>query len=369
MAEITLDEELVKANEVYRPYGAMGNWEVASFYARMLNVDPGTKEFPSRIGAVLIQAAKQIPDEYKYGRVVVNDKGEIIDVENNALEQVDLTTFIDAAAEANQIKNVPKEVEEIKASFSVLQQQREAETPTAILDPRGVPLSDYALGEDLTLSAQEYANLYVDTTLSDLGFDQTLTFGFKGFMAGQTSEKLEGLRWDEAGRFLTNLSADEVARVQDALEKAGYFDRVGSPYVLPGDSRDAATRTAWQYFLVDAVAAGEQSTPQDVLNDRIQMMQGERRKAPDFAPKDIATLRSLANEFGRALVGRNLDEAELNGFISKAREWEIEGAQALTFAQEQEKVDLTARAEQYFDERFKVEQSAQGMTEWLERFK
>lgn len=367
MAEPVIDPTLVERNKKYRAYGPMDDREVAKFFGRALGIEVEKDGYPTRAGAVLIQAAKELPDEYKWGTL---DSEGI--VQNDALEYVDIRPYIEFAKEKGTIKNVPKEIDDVLASAEVYSETvlAEKDNPQIVTTPDGQPLpQDFQIGEELTMSAQEYANLYVDTTLSDLGFDQTLTFGFKGFMAGQTSEKLEGLRWDEAGRFLSNLSADEVARVQDALERAGYFDRVGQPYVLPGDSRDAATRTAWQYFLVDAVAAGEQSTPQDVLNDRIQMMQGERRKAPDFAPKDIATLRSLANEFGRALVGRNLDEAELNGFIAKAREWEIEGAQALTFAQEQEKVDLTARAEQYFDERFKVEQAAQGMTEWLERFK
>lgn len=224
------------------------------------------------------------------------------------------------------------------------------------------------------MTAQEYAQTFVDTTLADLGFDEALRFNLSGLVNGSPVGPDGGYDVYKAPQFIYGLSADQLTKLQSSLQAAGYFDLVGDTPRF-GDNRDRATRLAWDQFLVDVVAAGEQASPQDVLNNRIAMQ--DNKTMPTGATyADQATLRQMANEFGRAIVGRNLTITEQQDFLNKAREWEKEAVLRFGVAQDSpslasdtERVDIQSRAELYFQDQFNVEAGRVALSEWAAKFK
>jgi hypothetical protein len=224
------------------------------------------------------------------------------------------------------------------------------------------------------MTAQEYAQSFVDTTLADLGFDEALRFNLTGLVNGSPVGPDGGYDVYKAPQFLYGLTPDQLTKLQSSLQAAGYFDSVGDTPRF-GDNRDRATRLAWDLFLVDVVAAGEQASPQDVLNNRITM-QGNKTMPVGGTYADQATLRQMANEFGRAIVGRNLTIAEQQDFLNKAREWEKEavlrfgvGQDTPSLATDTERVDIQSRAELYFQDQFNIEAGRVALSEWAAQFK
>lgn len=219
------------------------------------------------------------------------------------------------------------------------------------------------------MSAQEFAQTYRDTTLVDLGFDKTLRFGLGGVLAGGNVGGDDGIDVYEASRWLYTLTPAQVGQLQVKLANAGYFDQVGQSYSQVNSADDAATRMAWDLFLVDVVRSGAEAKPQDVLNKRMAGYLSSRTPAEGMVFTDEATLQSLGNDFARALVGRNLDFNELQSFYKMARQWEREAALGVTFAQDNEQIDVRARAEEYFDSELRLERAKQLSYDWAEKFK
>lgn len=238
-----------------------------------------------------------------------------------------------------------------------------------------MPGSQYFSPSAFQGTAQEFAQANIDTTLADLGFDETLRFSFRNLIGGAPADPTEGYDVAKAPAFLYSLSAEQLGKLSGALQRAGYFDLVGSVPNDPTDNRDRAIRTAWDLFLVDVVAAGKQAKPQDVLNSRIQAnMKDQMPFGATYA--DPATLRTMANEFGRALIDRNLTAQEQDSFIAVARQWEKEairkfgiGQDKGTFTTDQDRVDVQSRAELYFQRNYATTIAKNLLSEWASGFK
>lgn len=246
----------------------------------------------------------------------------------------------------------------------VTQQVTEAGNQTLPGQPGWSP----TMAEDMT--AQEWARTNIDTTLADLGFDESLRFTFKGLVAGTPVGPDGGYDVYKASSFIYDLTPDQLGKLSDSMRRAGYFDRVGGLPRDPTDNRDQQIRMAWDMFLVDVVAAGEEASPQDVLNNRINGRQQQQMPA-GATYADEATLRRMANEFGRSIVGRNLTLDEQTSFLRKAREWEKEailefgvGQDSPSFTQDSERVDVQSRAELYFQNEFALESSKTALWDW-----
>ena len=220
---------------------------------------------------------------------------------------------------------------------------------------------DQFLAEDM--SPQEFAQTYGQTPLLDLA-NKELTFGLSGLMSGGNLGGDDGISVYEAIRWFYSLNFEQVSALQEDLARAGYFDQVGQSYLQVGDPSDANTRQAWDLFLVDVVRSGAQATPETVMNDRIQNFVGNRAPAQGYIYTDKAALQSMGNQFAQAFAGRNLDYVEMRSFYKMVREWEREAALGVTFAQENEQVDVRARAEEYFNSELRVEQAKNIASKW-----
>lgn len=230
-------------------------------------------------------------------------------------------------------------------------------TPSAT----GAFVFDALLAEDM--SPQEFAQTYGQTSLLDLA-DKQLTFGLSGLLSGGKLGDDASTDVYQAVRWFYNLDSNQVAALQEDLARAGYFDQVGQSYAQVGDASDAATRQAWDLFLVDVVRQGAEATPETVMNQRIQTYLQNRAPAQGYVFSDQATLRSMGNDFAQAFAGRNLDYVELQSFYKMVREWERQAALGVTFAQENEQIDVRARAEEYFDAELRVEQAKNIASKW-----
>lgn len=308
---------------------------------------------------VLYHIAEVIPDEFKYddGKLTTLDIRPYIEIVLNDPktpdDEKDNLELISNQAELYVNETLPSIQEETR------QQEREVTGLQPSAD--GSFLIDPFYAEDM--SAQEFAQTYGSTSLLDLA-DKELSFGLAGLMSGGKVGDDNSASVYEAVRWFYDLSSEQVGELQQDLARAGYFDQVGQSYAQVGDASDAATRQAWDLFLVDVVRQGAEATPKKVMDQRIQTYMQNRRPVEGYVFSDQATLRSLGNEFAQAFAGRNLDYVELQTFFQMAREWERQAALGVTFAQENERVDVRARAEEYFDSELRVEQAKNIGSKW-----
>lgn len=343
--------------------GIYADAEVAEVLGRLLNISyarGGRGTVQERHNwTVLYLIAEQIPEEFKTTAI---DKLTTLDIRpyietvladpNTRDDLKDNLQTVSSQADKYATQTLPK-VEELTAE----QTAGAALTPSA----SGTFMVDQYLAEDM--SPQEFAQTYGQTSLLDLA-DKELTFGLSGLLSGgklgddSSTDVYQAIRW------FYNLNSDQVAALQDDLARAGYFDQVGQSYAQVGDASDAATRQAWDLFLVDVVRQGAEATPAKVMNERIQTYLQNRAPAQGYVFSDQATLQSMGNEFAQAFAGRNLDYPELQSFYKMVRDWERQAALGVTFAQENEQIDVRARAEQYFNSELRVEQAKNLMSKY-----
>lgn len=174
-------------------------------------------------------------------------------------------------------------------------------------------------------SAEEYLQANPDRGVLDLR-DKFggQTFDFSGMpytTTSFTSPDQKTVTLDDALRYPHTLeSKEKIIDLQETLRKTGYFAAVGT---LPLHGFvDAATVRAWQYALADSMRAGQsidsyldtrvKNYPQMLVND-----QGYVLIRPE-------TIENAAKSIGMEMIGRGLDQRELDNFAKYIRQWEVD---------------------------------------------
>jgi hypothetical protein len=158
----------------------------------------------------------------------------------------------------------------------------------------------------------------------------------------------------EAASYLYSLPKASIAKIQDELGRAGYFDKLGVNRGIIGDADDDATRMAWEALLFDSVQMG--MSPQQTLTQKIASFQSNRAPTEPVILADPASLEQDATQFGAALLGRNLSQNELRSFVTTIHDWQRKAAQGAVMTGDNIAINLEAKAQEFFNDNFAQEQ-------------
>lgn len=156
---------------------------------------------------------------------------------------------------------------------------------------------------------------------------------------------------------------DQRERLQDTLRRAGYFDPGKAGAQPTAGMIDGATATAWGLAIVDATRLG--ITVDKHLKERVRNFPRERVASQGVVFADPDALALSARNFGMELMGRGLTETELSSFISYIRKWENEAAMDASFTRDNYEVEMSAKAQTYFENEFATEVFKESLRDWL----
>jgi len=146
-------------------------------------------------------------------------------------------------------------------------------------------------------------------------------------------------------------SENDIAKLQDDLRRAGFFNFEGGQLPIRGVI-DSATTGAWSYFLKSAALSGME--PAKYLVKRIQEV-GQLQWDQQVIGKDPDTIQSRANDLGSAILGRGLNAMEIKTLQDVVKGWEKQAVTQGNFADEPMDVDLNARMEKYLQNTYRDE--------------
>jgi len=244
------------------------------------------------------------------------------------------------------------------------------------VDP-SLPFSEQTLNLD-TLSAgygkelppgvtteQEYLQTFPDAGLADV-----LSY-FADYSVDMAGMALTGgIYSDSNGTMMSGATAsaypyslktkDQVANLQETLRKAGYFDMLGQQ---PAIGRvDTATKMAWDLAMLDSTRFGV--TVAEHLDERVKNYSRELGASKGVVYADADALYLSARNFGMELIGRGLTQNELDSFVSYIRKWENEASLDKSFSQDNYEVEMSAKAQTYFENRYANDVAMSDLDEW-----
>jgi len=153
---------------------------------------------------------------------------------------------------------------------------------------------------------------------------------------------------------------DQITNLQETLRKAGYFDMLGQQ---PAIGRvDTATKMAWDLAMLDSTRFGV--TVAEHLDERVKNYSRELGASKGVVYADADALYLSARNFGMELIGRGLTQNELDSFVSYIRKWENEASLDKSFSQDNYEVEMSAKAQTYFENRYANDVAMSDLDEW-----
>lgn len=110
------------------------------------------------------------------------------------------------------------------------------------------------------------------------------------------------------------LTQNQLQVLHNKLAAGGYYARIGQSPVFRNDPSDPALQSAWQAFLADAGAQERIPDLTRFLDERIEF--NGNRLVNEISKISQTTIESTANEFARALLGRNLSSREVQRVVN-----------------------------------------------------
>jgi hypothetical protein len=251
----------------------------------------------------------------------------------------------------------------------------EAVDPTTIKEGEEFGFDPSIAGDVAGLSYKDFMRIHATATIEDLiGFEETgaVTSVEDAFQAQEFITNLTGTvtgapygsrtprtTWNltEAKNYIWNISPDQLSNLQESLRDAGYFDRLKA-YPMKGQSPDDATVLAWDMFLADSLRNDQ--TPANRL----------QKASEDFAQRlasgqgnlfmDEANIKGAALALGSQVLGRGLDQTELDALTAAVRSWEREAYRTTATGVGEEgdlfsQVDIQSRIDNYLNDTFAEE--------------
>lgn len=153
---------------------------------------------------------------------------------------------------------------------------------------------------------------------------------------------------------------DQITNLQETLRKAGYFDMLGQQ---PAIGRvDTATKMAWDLAMLDSTRFGV--TVAEHLDERVKNYSRELGASKGVVYADADALYLSARNFGMELIGRGLTQNELDSFVSYIRKWENEASLDKSFSRDNYEVEMSAKAQTYFENRYANDVALTSLDEW-----
>lgn len=233
------------------------------------------------------------------------------------------------------------------------------------------------------LSYKDFMRIHATATIEDLiGFEETGAvaavedaFNAQEFITNLTGtvtgapygSRTPRTTWNltEAKNYIWNISPDQLSNLQESLRDAGYFDRLKA-YPMKGQSPDDATVLAWDMFLADSLRNDQ--TPANRL----------QKASEDFAQRlasgqgnlflDEANIQDAALNLGSQVLGRGLDQKELDALTAAVRSWEREAYKTTATGVGEDgdifsEVDINSRIDNYMRDTYNEELVMNSMPE------
>jgi len=208
-------------------------------------------------------------------------------------------------------------------------------------------------------------------TFPDAGLTEVLNY-FADYSVDMAGMALTGgIYSDSNGTMMSGATAsaypyslktkDQVANLQETLRKAGYFDMLGQQPSTVGRV-DTATKMAWDLAMLDSTRFGV--TVAEHLDERVKNYSRELGASKGVVFADADALYLSARNFGMELIGRGLTQNEVDSFVSYIRKWENEAALDKSFSQDNYEVEMSAKAQTYFENRYANDVALTSLDEW-----
>ena len=289
----------------------------------------------------------------------VGTQGEFTDEQTEAA----IDNFLDNSSGFSPTKNIADDMADPNKSAG----------GSITADGQFVP-SDLTLNADnqidYTQYLQEHATATVDDLLNleeQLGVTEQNVFNPGAFLTNLTG-KITTVKADDPNAkqttwnlgqsisYVNNITKQQRIKLQQSLRDAGYFDKLGA-YPAQGEN-DETTRLAWNLFLSDALRNNQ--SPSERLKNASDDFAKRMASGQGNLFLDKSSVESAVLAVGSQVLGRGLDQTELDSLTAAVRGWEREayktkatgtGPEGQMFSEP----DIEARINRYMQETYEDE--------------